>query len=226
MSRFRDTWKLVEKALDSADRVLLYGPPGTGKTTSGVKAGSPSNVFKVTLHEEMAAAELTGHFVPEGDKFVWHDGIAGRAWKTGGRLVLDEIDRGSGDVLTVLYAILDDPDVAMLTLASGETIYPRAGFKVVATMNGNPGDLPDALRDRFQVAIEVTNPHPKAIESLPEDLRNAAASSFEQGGSSIRSWKSFGSLRAAMGDEHAAQAVFGQRAEEVLDSLRVAQADA
>lgn len=226
MPRTRDVWKLVDLATQHATRILLYGPPGTGKTTAGVRAGDPSQVYKVTLHEEMPAAELEGHFIPEGDRFVWHDGVAIRAWKDGARLVLDEINRASGDALTMLYAVLDDPDVAALTLPNGTTVYPRAGFTCVATMNGHPSDLPDALRDRFEVAIEVNEANPASILALPKDLqavaKNTAVVDDPSRRASIRSWKSFAALRITMGDEHAAQAVFGQRAEDVLDSLKIA----
>lgn len=228
MSRPRDAWKLIELATAHADRILLYGPPGTGKTTAGVRAGDPDVVYKVTLHEEMPAAELEGHFIPDGDRFKWHDGIAIKAWKDGGRLVLDEIDKASGDALTMLYAILDDPDVAQLTLPTGKSVKPEPGFTVVATMNGRPEDLPDALRDRFEVAIEVTEANPASILALPEDLRDAASNTVAVDDptrrASIRSWKSYSKLRDGMGEEFAAQAVFGSRAEDVLDSLRLAKA--
>lgn len=228
MPRTRDIWNLVASAIEHADRILLYGPPGTGKTTAGCRAGDPSTLYKVTLHEEMPAAELQGFFMPDGDRFKWHDGLAVRAWRDGARLVLDEVDRASGDALTMLYAILDDPEVAALSLPTGETVYPRTGFKVVATMNGRPEDLPDALRDRFEVSIEINEANPKAIEALPEDIRRVAESTVANEDpnrrASVRNWKSFASLRKDMGDDLAAQAVFGDRAEEVLDSLRVASA--
>ncbi len=226
MTRKRDTWALIEAALTGADRILLYGPPGTGKTTTGMKAGDPSKVFKITLTEETPATDLLGHFVPKGDHFEWMDGRAISAWRLGARLVLDEIDLGSSDVLTLLYAILADPDVARLTLPNGSDVVPQDGFKVVATMNGHPEDLPAALRDRFEVAIRVDAPHPMAIKSLSPDLQEAAKRSLGHDDPdralSIRMWKSFDKLRRSMGDEMAAQAVFGLRAEEITDAIELA----
>lgn len=230
MVRTRDSWKLIAAVTvaGGAKKSLLYGPPGTGKTTAACRVGDPSEVYKVTLHEEMSAAELIGHFIPDGQEFKWHDGIAIKAWKNGARLVLDEIDRASGDVLTILYAVLDDPDVARLTLATGQTVKPQEGFTCIATMNGHPNDLPDALRDRFEVVIQVPDPHPGAIEALPQDLQVAARNTVNQTdparSATMRQWQSFGKLRAAVGEEDAAQAVFGKRAEEVLDGLRIASA--
>lgn len=217
-------WDLAENAIQHATRTLLYGPPGTGKTTAGVRAGSPDNVYKVTMHPEMAAAELEGHFVPNGDKFVWHDGIAVRAWRDGARLVIDEIDEASGDCTTLLYAILDDPGVAALTLASGKTVFPQEGFSVVATMNGHPRDLPPALRDRFEVAIEINEPHPDAIKSLNEGYQNLAKGSTGQSDRdrqfSVRSWKAFQRLESGMGRDDAAHAVFGEsEGASVVESL-------
>lgn len=230
MTRKRNTWDIVSKVIQQADKVLLFGPAGTGKTTAGVKEGNPNKVYKTTVHEEMPAAELIGHYIPEGDKFVWHDGIAIKAWREGARLVIDEIDRASGDVLTILYGVLDDEAVAALTLPTGETVYPRAGFSCVATMNGQPQDLPAALRDRFQSMVEVPEPAPGAYEALSEDIRALAKASFggahtgadKARASSIRSWKSFDLLRRTAGDLDAAIMVFGEHAEEIVDSLSVA----
>lgn len=206
-------WKVVEASIAAADKVLLYGPPGTGKTTAGCNAGNPDKIYKITLHEEMPAAELQGHFIPDGNKFVWHDGVLTKAWREGARLILDEIDRASGDVLTMLYAGLDDSAVAALTLPTNETVRPSEGFQVVATMNGHPKDLPAALRDRFNATIEIKEPNPDVFKHLSDEIRDFAKRDIEasikrDGRASVRSWLSFDSLRGQMGPSMAAQVCF------------------
>lgn len=219
------SWSIAEQVVPHCDRVLLYGPPGTGKTTAGNFFGNPKEVYNVTLTEEMPAAELRGHFVPKGGEFVWTDGPALMAYRNGGRLVLNEIDRGSSDALVFCYALLDDPGISRITLPTGESVRPHPEFTVVATTNGEPSDLPEALADRF-VSILIESPHPEAMKSLPADLQEAAGNSVSGSGESrvsFRAWRSFADLRAVLGEEIAAKAVFGPRASSILDTLKLAK---
>ncbi len=225
--RLLTAWDTAEVVMPHCDRTLLYGPPGTGKTTAANYSGSPMAVYNVTLTEEMPAAELRGHFVPKGGEFVWHDGPAMQAYRNGGRLVLNEIDRGSSDALIFCYALLDDPGISKISLPNGEHVLPHPDFTVVATMNGEPEDLPEALQDRFRVRLLIDKPHPDAMKSLPDDLRAAAKNSVSGSGDSrvsFRSWKSFADLRDAIDEEVAARAVFGPRAQSILDTLKLSRA--
>src|SRR5688572_28229199 len=107
----------MERIIPHARRTLLYGPPGTGKSTvaqAGVE--NDDDLYVVSLHDEMTVAELFGHFVPVGSRFVWLDGPALAAWRKGKRLVLDEVDLASGSILSICRAILNDARVARLTI--------------------------------------------------------------------------------------------------------------
>ena len=155
-----DCWKQIQAVVGKSKRILLYGPPGTGKTYSAVKQTTPlnadgtPNVYQVTMTEDTASANLEGFYKPSSTgTFEWHDGIAIQAWRNGGRLVINEIDHASPDAMTFLHAILDDQDIAMLTLNndSKETVRPAEGFQVVATTNSPPESLPLALKGRFPV---------------------------------------------------------------------------
>jgi MoxR-like ATPase len=242
-------WTLAEQVIPEARLVLLYGPPGTGKTTAGNRIGlrggkviedkeqNPGllvsgtltpvfNIYNITLTEETPATELRGHYIMKGGDFDWHDGTGMRPFRKGGRLVLNEIDKASGDCLQFCHALLDDPSIAAITLPTGETVRPHNDFSVVATMNGEPEDLPEALRDRFSVRINIKNPHPQAIKSLPEDLRAIAKKTFKatthtERAISFRAWKAFAHLREALGEDVAALAVFGSRAENVLNTMKI-----
>lgn len=231
-----DCWEVAEAIMGVSPRVLLRGKPGTGKTYHAVHSAlrDGQKVYTITMTEETPAAELRGHYVPKGDEFVWQDGPAMLAWREGARLVINEIDRSSEDTWSLMYAILDDPDFAELTLPTGEKVRPAEGFQVIATMNGHPEDLPDALQDRLPVDIEITDVNPKALERLPEDLReparNTALSKTQERGISIRMWLEFASLReklpVKLNDEEAgltlaAQAIFGDKANDALMALQV-----
>ena len=229
-----DCWEVAEAIMGVSPRVLLRGKPGTGKTYHAVHSAlrPDQKVYTITMTEETPAAELRGHYVPNGDTFIWADGPAVMAWREGARLVINEIDRSSDDVWSLMYAILDDPDFAELTLPTGEKVRPKEGFQVIATMNGEPEDLPDALQDRLPVDIEITDVNPDAIARLPEDLReparNTALAKTDERGISIRMWLEFASLREKLpiklGDEEkgieiAATAVFGDNALDALNAL-------
>ncbi|HEY1309251.1 MAG TPA: AAA family ATPase [Vicinamibacterales bacterium] len=219
-------WTTTEAVIAGSRLCLLYGPPGTGKTTAAVRAGSPGSFYNVTLTDETPAAELRGHYIPADGNFVWQDGPAMRAFREGTRLVLNEIDHASGDALDFCHCLLDDPGIAAITLPTGETVHPSPGFTVVATMNGEPGDLPPAIRDRFAVAIEVTEPHPDAIAGMPEAVQDAIRGTVgtddDEQRTSLRAWRSYLDLADKVGDETAARAVFGIRAGEILAALKLA----
>jgi len=222
-------WTLIDAVLAVSDRTLLYGPPGTGKSYAASKAGLHDGqaVYVCALTDDTPAAELRGHYVPQGGSFVWQDGPAIRAWREGARLVINEVQRASGDVLGLLLALLDDSPVAALTLPTGELVRPASGFSCVATMNGKPADyLDENLRTRFVVTVEVDELHPQAVASLPTDLQPAAVASFQaepERRVSIRSWLAYANLRNKLGPESAAQAVFGPSAADVLASLKLAK---
>lgn len=229
-------WDLAKLAIEGEDkatqykpRVLLYGKPGTGKSTAAQRMGNSVGVFNVTLTEETPAAEIRGHFIPIKGEFVWKDGPGISAVRAGARLVLNEIDHASGDVHTLLMALLDDHETLALTLPTGETITHTPGYQVIATMNGVPTDLPPALRDRFEVMIDIDQANPEAIKTLPLELQKAAkgtvASSDPSRQHSLRGWIAFNRLKSIHGEENAAIMVFGaKQAKSVLDSIKIGSA--
>jgi hypothetical protein len=180
---------------------------------------------------EPTSADVAGCFMPAKDGFAWLDGAALRAWQgngqRGGRLVIDEIDRASGDVLSQLLAFTDsEASATFLHPVTGETVRPLPGFSVIMTTNlEDPDDLAPALRDRFAVALRIDKAHDAGLAKLPDDLRPLAASMVGTGTGrkvSLRTFYAFDTLRTRMGTEHAAQLVFGsQRAESLLDAIAI-----
>ena len=170
-----DCGKLVANAIGNADRILLYGPPGTGKTYAAATnkigynwEGDP-NVYQITMTEDTAMAKLDWFYKPTSSGgFELHDGIAIQAWRTGGRLVVNEIDHSSPDAMTFMHAIMDDKQIAQLTLNTDnkETVRPKSGFTVIATTNSDHDSLPMALKARFPVQIMVATIHTASLEVL------------------------------------------------------------
>ena len=230
---------MIASVLGKSRRVLLYGPPGTGKTYSAVKQSTPldmdgkPNVYQITMTEDTASANLEGFYKPSSDgTFQWHDGIAIQAWRNGGRLVINEIDHASPDAMTFLHAILDDQDIAMLTLNNDEkeTVKPAEGFQVVATTNSPPESLPLALKDRFPVKIYVDSIHPKAMEQFPEEWHGVITDTTmvedPEDRISVRAWSEFFQLQdKGFTPETAGRLVFGENSAELTDAILLSKAD-
>jgi MoxR-like ATPase len=239
MTTENDCWKMIASVLGKSRRVLLYGPPGTGKTYSAVKQSTPldmdgkPNVYQITMTEDTASANLEGFYKPSSDgTFQWHDGIAIQAWRNGGRLVINEIDHASPDAMTFLHAILDDQDIAMLTLNNDEkeTVKPAEGFQVVATTNSPPESLPLALKDRFPVKIYVDSIHPKAMEQFPEEWHGVITDTTmvedPEDRISVRAWSEFFQLQdKGFTAETAGRLVFGENSAELTDAILLSKAD-
>ena len=228
-------WRDVADVLAAGiDRVVLYGPPGTGKTYAALHSGvldGPAE--RLVCTEDLTTGEITGTWMPAGDgTWHWREGPAIRAWTTnggrGGRLVVDEVDRASGDALSTLLAMTDSVDSARWRHPeTGQWTTPGPDFSVVMTTNVEDlDDLPAALRDRFVVRLRVDRPHLDAVERLSEDLRGPALAGSigeESRRISLRSFYAFDRLRRHYGASRAAELAFGRaRASSVLDALRIA----
>lgn len=221
-------WEIAEASIMVNRRTLLWGPPGTGKTTAGVRVGNPADVYVLTMTEDTPAAEIRGHYVPKGGEFEWRDGPGILAWDKGVRLVINEIDHANGDVHSLLHALLDDKSIAQLMLPNNTIVTPEDGFTVVATMNGQPDDLPPALLDRFEAVLLIDRPHPAAIAALPEDLRTVATDTVGVADAerriSVRAWHNFAAMREKMPVDAALYCAFGPRCMDVAGAIKLAAA--
>jgi len=228
-------WFLAETILGTDRNAFIHGPAGTGKTFAAASTVNPYGpaAVVITLTDETSAADLLGYYINGPHGFVWQDGPAATAMRSGARLVVNEIDHASGDARAALYAIADESataKIAGITLGNGETLRPAAGFHVIATSNlpAEEALTGEGLPSRFAVRVHLPEPHPAALAALPEDLRAAARASClntdESERLTMRTWRAFADLRTQLGDAlTAAQLAFGpNRAQAVVDSLAVA----
>lgn len=225
-----DCWQMFHDALKAgSDRVLLYGVPGTGKTTAGIRYGTNGkNAYRLTCTSDMTDERLTGFWKRVKEGYAYHEGLGILAWREGARLVVDEIDKASGDVLGTLLNLLDSPESAQWRNDdTGEILTPNVGFSAVATTNVEDlRDLPEALLDRFPVAIRIDQPHPDALRRLPEHLRHMAsqmADRPEGDRASLRAFLEFARIVPTLGIEKAANLVFRHNASEIIEALTVAE---
>ena len=224
-------WQDVQNALNAGiDRLILFGPPGTGKTFAGLNYGDiTGGAWRLICTDDMTNGDVTGHYIPSGNEWAWKDGSAVKAWNgdglRGGRLVVDEIDKAGGDVFATLLAMTDSPESAKWERPSdGRVMRPRDGFSVVMTTNiEDMRELPEALKDRFPVAIRINQPHPEALALLSADLRGYAVRMADAGERriSLRSFFAYDKLRKSMDEAQAARMVFGNQAQSFLDAIAI-----
>jgi len=172
--------------------------------------------------------DVTGGFLPSADGgFEYIEGSAIKARRSGGRLVVDEIDKAGGDVFATLLNMTDSAESGEWEHpVTGEKTYPALGYTVIMTTNVEQiEELPEALTDRFPVRIRIDRPHPDALLTLPVHWRNYADRMADAGSQrmSLRLFQSMAKLSSRMGEEKSAQLILGPRADAFLEAIRIDQ---
>lgn len=117
------------QSLAAGLHVWIAGPSGSGKT-HGAEQAAKALALTFRLQGAMTMAhELTG-FVDAGGKY--HETPFVTSFRTGGLILLDELDAGSNEALLALNAALAN---GVMCLPSGEIIRAHADFKCIGSAN-------------------------------------------------------------------------------------------
>lgn len=221
-------WNILKELSTVSGRIMLVGPPGTGKSQTAFLL--LENAQRLTMTEGTAVEDLLGMFHLVEGSTVWKDGPAARAMRADTALILDEIDKYSPEVGSLLYALLDDDP--QITLPSGEHLKAKAGYKVIATSNANVSALPEAILDRMEAVLIAAVPHPDAMQHLAHNERSAVVSHYEKkvdakawqwtGSTTLRRMRAYSKFRKELKDlpeAVVAEATFGKNGKEILSVL-------
>jgi cobaltochelatase CobS len=162
------------------DNVYLHGPTGTGKSSrirymnhvynfhNRIKNPEWVDVpfFRVSLRDTIEDSQLFGGIVIENDtgggaaRTTHLDGFVTTSFRTGGWVLLDELDAAKPDIMFSLHPLFEDTKELLLLDNGGEIIQGHPELRFIATGNTfGRGDLSglhpgtknqnEALLDRF-----------------------------------------------------------------------------
>ena len=164
--------------------IFITGLSGNGKTMMVEQACAKAkrDLYRVNITIETDEDDLLGGFRLVNGETVWFDGPVVQAMRTGGVLLLDEVDLASTKIMC-LQPVLEGNGVFLKKI--NEWVKPADGFTVVATANtkgkgddtGNfigAGVLNEAFLERFPITMEQEYPTPatekKIVNRLFESL--------------------------------------------------------
>jgi len=159
---FKDIEKIVRAK--SQFNIFITGLSGNGKTlmVEQVCAKLKRECYRVNITAQTDEDDLLGGFRLINGNTVWQDGPVVCAMKSGGVLLLDEVDLASRNIMC-LQSVLEGKGVYLKKI--GMWVTPAAGFTVFATANtkGKGSDdgrfvgtaiMNEAFLDRFPVTME------------------------------------------------------------------------
>ncbi len=150
--------------------IFITGLSGNGKTLMVEQACAVQKreCIRVNISIETDESDLIGTNTLVDGNIVYRDGPVMTAMKRGSVLLIDEVDRGSNKLLC-LQGILEGKPY--FNKKSGEYVYPKSGFNIVATANtkGRGSEegkylsqiLDDAFLERFPITVEQNYPDSK-----------------------------------------------------------------
>lgn len=143
-----------------AGPLLLVGPPGTGKTSAAFEAAATLGLEARIAHSDPGALadKYVGGYKPRAGVWDWVDGVILDSMRRGCMLIVDDLHLMGPDGQSALYQACDFGPGSTFSLDDGTNVTPAPGYRVVATMNGDPSRLDDAVRSRFRNIIPVLEP--------------------------------------------------------------------
>jgi hypothetical protein len=155
--------------------VFVTGLSGNGKTlmVEQVCAELNRECIRVNISVETDETDLLGGPTLVNGNVVNRDGPVLQAMKKGAILLIDEVDRGSNKLMCLQGIMEGKPHY---NKKSGEMVYPKAGFNIIATANtkGRGSDegkylsqiLDDAFLERFPITVEQEYPDVKTEKKI------------------------------------------------------------
>jgi MoxR-like ATPase len=197
----------LRELLGSGFNVLAYGPPGTGKTSLFHNLSRElrgEHALSYQCHEESSQAEIMIQYLPSPDGGVLTmQGVGAKGWVNGSIVVFDEINHlAMSPAISTFYKLMDDPSIAAFQMPDGTVIRPQKGFSVCATMNGDPSELPEAVRDRFHLSICMWCPSEEMISSLAPYLHEPTRQAYSDPNNAwptFREYRNFGCACEVLG---------------------------
>ena len=148
--------------------VFITGLSGNGKTTmvEQVAAKLQRECIRVNVSIEKDEDDLIGGNTLQDGNVIYREGPVIMAMRQGAILLIDEIDRGSNKLMC-LQSILEGKP--LFNKKTGEVIYPKEGFTIIATANtkGRGTEdgrfiaaqiLDEAFLERFPITVEQEYP--------------------------------------------------------------------
>lgn len=178
-------WRWIDQIVGSKGffPMYVYGISGLGKTFQIEQACAKYRrpFFRTQITKDTTSEELVGSYSLINGNTVWVDGPILKAYRSGGILLLDEIDLNPS--LMVLQGVLENKP--LYVFQTGELVHPAKGFQVFATGN-TKGDgssfeyvgttsLNKAFLERFDWIVEQKIPSIAVERKIIEKWLNVNA---------------------------------------------------
>jgi len=160
--------------------IFITGLSGNGKTFGVEQACAQHDreLYRVNITIETDEDDLLGGFRLVNDSTKWFDGPVIRAMKSGGVLLLDEVDLGSNKLLC-LQPVLEGKGILLKKI--NQYVKPAPGFTIVATANtkGQGSEtgkfvgtniLNEAFLERFCATFEQKYPTEQVEKNILKKL--------------------------------------------------------
>lgn len=129
--------KMFVREIKSGKPILLSGPPCSGKTLlineTAHAVGKGSSLVVLNLNEQVDAKALVGMYAYSAfdAAITWRPGILTKAVKDGDWILLENIDRASIELITILMPLIERRE--LLIPSRDNPIRAGPGFKLIAT---------------------------------------------------------------------------------------------
>jgi hypothetical protein len=169
---YKDLTKIVKS--NTFYPLLITGSHGSGKTkmVEQVCANLNRSLIRINISIDTDETDLIGSQTLEDGNIKFKDGPILTAMRTGSIMLLDELDRGTSKLLSILSILEGSPFYVKKT---GEIVHPKEGFNIIATANtkGFGEDpkylaqiLDTAFLERFGITVEQKYPDIKTEKKI------------------------------------------------------------